>query len=461
MASANNMVSPIHNWRPEEPYAENGSAELGWGSVAFNKKHGAKGVRFVQQPKRTKDIGEGGIDPEVHGMASANNMVSPIHNWRPEEPYAANGSAELGWGDVSLGQQPRRTKDIGEGGIDPEVHGMASANNMVSPIHNWRPEEPYDANGSAELGWGDVSFPQKERAAQVTRAAKDIGKDEVRPDVYTVVWNLVDPAPMPRAKYAPLEFDHPWDEVEHNLKMREIAALNYVDREDAALRYLRDKIAEEEEEQEARDAERNPTAFDEDMDAADAAAESHLPPPVPLAEDPVFPDEEESEESESSEEEEEEEPVEEEEEEEEAAEGEEEAALAKHGQKTAAEPKKHHKRVIQPDPVNGKLPKGVAEPLTKDQKARAKTHKKVEEPTAAPAEAAKPEEAKKPEAKPVEQKKPEAAKPVEQKDAKKAEAAPKKEEAKPAEQPAKKAEAPKQVQTQQKPEDAKKPVQQQ
>jgi hypothetical protein len=31
--------------------------------------------------------------------------------------------------------------------------------------------------------------------------------------------------------------------------------------------------------------------------------------------------------------------------------------------------KKHHiKAVIQPDPVNGKLPKGVADDLTKDQK---------------------------------------------------------------------------------------------
>merc|ERR1719453_1794569 len=167
---------------------------------------------------------------------------------------------------------------------------MASANNMVSPISNWRPDEPYDANGSADLGWGDVSFAQKEKAAEVARAKKDIGKDEVRPDVYTVVWNLVDPAPLPRAKYAPLEFDHPWEEVEHNLKMREIAKLNYVDREDAALRYLRDKIAEEEAEQEAKEEARNPQATD-DFDAADAAAEAHLPPAEPLATDPGFPDE--------------------------------------------------------------------------------------------------------------------------------------------------------------------------
>merc|ERR1719313_3163746 len=134
-------------------------------------------------------------------------------------------------------QQPRRKKDIGENGIDAEVHGMASANNMVSPISNWRPDEPYDYNGSAEKGWGDGTLAQK---------FKDIGKDEVRPDVYTVVWNLIDPAPMPRAKHAPLEFEHPWDEVEHILKMREIAAMNYVDREDAAIKHLREQIAKAE-----------------------------------------------------------------------------------------------------------------------------------------------------------------------------------------------------------------------
>jgi hypothetical protein len=146
-------------------------------------------------------------------MASANNMVSPIHNWRPEEAYDSNGSAEKGWGDGTLAQQPRKKKDIGEGGIDAEVHGMASANNMVSPISNWRPDEEYDYNGSAEKGWGDGTFAQKERDSQIAmqKGKKDIANEEVRPDVYTVVWNLVDPAPMPRAKYAPLKFDHPWE----------------------------------------------------------------------------------------------------------------------------------------------------------------------------------------------------------------------------------------------------------
>ena len=31
---------------------------------------------------------------------------------------------------------------------------MVSANNMISPVSRWRPDEPYDYNGSAEKGWG-------------------------------------------------------------------------------------------------------------------------------------------------------------------------------------------------------------------------------------------------------------------------------------------------------------------
>ena len=80
MASANNMVSPVHNWRPSEAYAPNGS---------HPKAHSAD---FAQLEQPRKDIGEKGIDPEVHGMASANNMVSPVHNWRSPEPWAPNGS---------------------------------------------------------------------------------------------------------------------------------------------------------------------------------------------------------------------------------------------------------------------------------------------------------------------------------------------------------------------------------
>jgi len=209
-------------------------------------------------------------------------MVSPIPNWRRDTPYPDNGSAEsgpvgAGWGNGLPGFAQRPHKDIGETGIDPEVHGMASANNMVSPIPNWRRDTPYPDNGSAEsgpvgAGWGD-GLPG---LAQRNHVKKDIGRDEVRPDVYTVVWNLVDPAALPRTKHAPLEFDHPWDEVDHILKMREIAAMNYVDREDAAIKYLREQIETAEANALAKEEDRNPAAF-MDFDDADKAREAHLP----------------------------------------------------------------------------------------------------------------------------------------------------------------------------------------
>merc|ERR1719443_847786 len=133
MVSANNMVSPISNWRPGTPYDYNGSAD---GAHCSGGECEGYGLAQVSKPRRTKDIGEGKIDPEVHGMASANNMVSPISNWRPDAPYDDNGSADgahCSGGECPdvFAQKPRRTKDIGEGGIDAEVHGMASANNMV------------------------------------------------------------------------------------------------------------------------------------------------------------------------------------------------------------------------------------------------------------------------------------------------------------------------------------------
>ena len=145
------MYQPLPHSRPQTPYAATGSNP---------GAHDSEGNPYTfAQVRPKKDIGEVGVDPEVHGMVKANNMISPISNWRPDAPYAHNGSAEKGWGTTVVPgevakyaqrERPQKTKDIGEGGIDPEVHGMASANNMVSPISNWRPGTPYDYNGSAD-----------------------------------------------------------------------------------------------------------------------------------------------------------------------------------------------------------------------------------------------------------------------------------------------------------------------
>merc|ERR1740123_1671723 len=134
MVKANNMVSPIPNWRKDTPYNNNG-----WDPKAHD-------ADFIAQPNKKKDIGEAGLDPEVHGMASANNMVSPIPNWRKDTAYPPNGWDPKAH-DADFLAQPNKKKDIGEAGLDPEVHGMASANNMVSPIPNWRKDTAYPPNG--------------------------------------------------------------------------------------------------------------------------------------------------------------------------------------------------------------------------------------------------------------------------------------------------------------------------
>ena len=77
----------------------------------------------------SKDIGEGNLDEEVHGVASADTNVLPVQKRRVEAAYDNNGSA-----DKAHSLMERSKKDIGEGNIDEEVHGVASADTHVLPI---------------------------------------------------------------------------------------------------------------------------------------------------------------------------------------------------------------------------------------------------------------------------------------------------------------------------------------
>ena len=132
-------VHPTPYPRRETPFAPNGSHPSAHDSLAQKPHHHKKSHKHR---KGRKDIGEGKVDPEVHGMVASNDMVSPIPNWRKETAYPPNG-----WDKKAHSGSFTKKKDIGEKGIDAEVHGMASANNMVSPIPNWRKETAYPANG--------------------------------------------------------------------------------------------------------------------------------------------------------------------------------------------------------------------------------------------------------------------------------------------------------------------------
>lgn len=148
-------VQPTPWPRKETPFDYNGSDP---------KSH-------AQKPMR--DIGEGGIDPEVHGMASSNNMVLPIPHARRDTPYLPNGSDPKSHFIGVRFMKP--TRDIGEGGIDPEVHGMASSNNMVLPIPHARRDTPYLPNGSDP------------KSHFMARPSRDVGETGLNPTVHGFV----------------------------------------------------------------------------------------------------------------------------------------------------------------------------------------------------------------------------------------------------------------------------------
>jgi hypothetical protein len=111
------MVLPIPHARRDTAYPPNGASNQYPSS-------------FYGKPR--KDIGETGINPEVHGFASNNNMVLPIPHARRDTPYDYNGSSPKSQPSGFVGVRFfRPKKDIGEVKLDPEVHGFASSNNMV------------------------------------------------------------------------------------------------------------------------------------------------------------------------------------------------------------------------------------------------------------------------------------------------------------------------------------------
>jgi hypothetical protein len=114
-----------------------------------------------------KDIGEKGIDEEVHGFASNDIMVEGHPLPRRQTPYDYNGQDPSAHPSDFLGVRfLRPRKDIGEGGVDPEVHGFVRANNMVPPIHNARTREADLANGSDASSHEAPELPGKFKYAQ-------------------------------------------------------------------------------------------------------------------------------------------------------------------------------------------------------------------------------------------------------------------------------------------------------
>jgi len=135
-------VHPTAWPRRETPFAPNGSDPSAHDSLA-----------------QRQDVGNVGIHKDVHHFVNGVDMIHPTAYPRSETAFANNGSDPSAH-PSSLAQNPhhhhradkhkhrKAKKDVGEKKIDPEVHGMASSNDMVSPIPNWRKGEPYPPNGN-------------------------------------------------------------------------------------------------------------------------------------------------------------------------------------------------------------------------------------------------------------------------------------------------------------------------
>jgi hypothetical protein len=158
------------------------------------KAHAVSLMQDGPTPSRRtkKDISENGIDEEVHGFA--NGMTETL-NWpRVNDPYAPNGSGP----SAHQGVHQRKRRDISENGIDEEVHGFA---NGMTDL-NWpRVSEPFAYNGSGPTAHQNTLYQMRK---------SDIANKEVRPDVYTTVHSMVNPTAYWRSNKAPKYEYEPW-----------------------------------------------------------------------------------------------------------------------------------------------------------------------------------------------------------------------------------------------------------
>jgi hypothetical protein len=91
---------------------------------------------YVQKPQR--DIGKTGYDRDVYHFVREDTNVQPTPWTRRETPFDPNGSDPSAHPSFIGVRFMKPRKDVGEKGIDEEVHGMVAANSMVKPIPNAR-----------------------------------------------------------------------------------------------------------------------------------------------------------------------------------------------------------------------------------------------------------------------------------------------------------------------------------
>ena len=91
------------------------------------------------------------MDESVHTFASEDTNVLPLPRRRRQTAYDGNGSGEKAHSLMEkVHHHHHHKRDIGEGNIDEEVHGVASADTHVLGTQHRRAEAEYAPNGSGE-----------------------------------------------------------------------------------------------------------------------------------------------------------------------------------------------------------------------------------------------------------------------------------------------------------------------
>ena len=173
---------------------------VGYHSHGFYAQLEHKHKHHHKHHHNKKDIGDQGIDEEVHGFAANDKSVLPQPWRRVKEAYPTNGvfNPKFQWLDKPAAFVQKDKKDIGDQGIDEEVHGFASNDKSVLPQPWRRVKEAYPKNGvfNPKFEWLDkpAAFAQKQ----------DIGNSKyVRPDVWKFVDENIGQIPQWRRKTAP------------------------------------------------------------------------------------------------------------------------------------------------------------------------------------------------------------------------------------------------------------------
>ena len=140
---------------------------------------GAGRSAFSLANKDKKDIGDQGINEEVHGFAANDKSVLPQPWRRVKEAYPANGvfNPKFEWLDKPAAFAQKDKNDIGNKKIDEEVHGFATNDKNVLPEPWSRADEanPMVMNGSL----AKPAFAQKQ----------DIGDQGINEVVQNDFWD--------------------------------------------------------------------------------------------------------------------------------------------------------------------------------------------------------------------------------------------------------------------------------